>query len=79
MEKNKTLWFSDEVVDFIKSHNALSRASKKYNSSLTIYWNNCKYLETDNPNVFEVIFENDLLDEIVENRRKLKDEQRDNN
>ena len=78
MNKNKKVSFSDDVVDFIKSHNMLSRSSTRYNNSLAIYWDTCKYIETDDPNIFEVIFENDLLDDFVENRRKLKNETEDN-
>jgi hypothetical protein len=75
----KNIWVSNEVRDFIVSHNCMSFSSEKYNSTSTVYWDNCKYVETEDPNVFELIFENDILAEFVDNRRRLRDEKENNN
>lgn len=78
MESNKKIVVSIEVADFIKSHNAIYNSSQKYNTSIAVYWNECKYIETEDPNIFEVIFPNDLISEFVENRRREIDGKKSN-
>ena len=56
MEKSRKILVSDEVADFIKSYNAESIHSQKTDKSVTIYWNECKYISTEENNVFEIIF-----------------------
>ena len=79
MEQNKKIWVSDEIADFIKSHNTIGHYSSKYKTQITMRWNECKYIDTEDPNVFEVIFPDEFLDEFLENRRIIKDyETKDN-
>ena len=72
MEKNRKILVSDEVADFIKSYNAESIHSQKTDKSVTMYWNECRYISTDEDNIFEVIFPRDINSELLNNR--LKDE-----
>lgn len=74
----KKIQVSDEVSNFIKLYNCISIHSKKYKSTSTIYWNDCKYIETEDPNVFEVIFETDIISDFLDNRRRFLDETTDN-
>ena len=68
MEKNKKIYVSDEVANFIKNSNAESIHSQKTDKYITIYWNECKYISTDEDNVFEVIFPRELHSELLINR-----------
>lgn len=67
MDNNK-IQFSDEVSDFIKSHNSINIFSKKLDKHVSLYWNECKYIPTENDNTFEVIFPKELYSEIINNR-----------
>lgn len=66
MEKNKKIHVSEEVANFIKSYNAMSKYNQKTNKRITTYWNECTYVETDEENVFEVIFPNNVLSELLD-------------
>ncbi len=78
MEKNKTIHVSDEIAEFIKNHNQVSVYSKKLDKRYNLHWDHCKYIETEDPNVFEVIYPNDELGELLNNRLRL-DEASNNN
>lgn len=69
----KKVWVSDEVADFIRNHNCISMHNKKNDLRTTIYWNNCKYIETEDNNVFEVLFENDVLSGFINGRHEKED------
>lgn len=68
MEKNRKIQVSDEVADFIKNYNAESIHSKKSNKWVSIYWNECKFIQTEDDNTFEVIFPRELHSELLNNR-----------
>lgn len=70
MEKNKKIYVSNEVADFIQSYNAMSIHSKSSDTDkqITLYWNDYKYISTDEDNVFEVIFPNDFISEFINKR-----------
>ena len=73
MNNNYKIKVSKEVSDFIKSHFNHS----VNNSNVSIFWDDCKYISTDEDCVFEVIFQRNIIDELLKNR--LKDETKDNN
>lgn len=70
MDKNRKILVSDEVADFIQSYNATSIHSKSSDTDkrITLYWNDCKYISTDEDNVFEIIFPNDFISEFINKR-----------
>lgn len=71
MENIKKIKVTDEIANFIKNHNCISRYSEKSNKRYSLYWNTCKYLETDDVNVFEVIYdEKELLKMFVDLHKK---------
>lgn len=74
-KKNNKIIVSDDVREFIISCNCMSLASEKYKSISTMYWDNRKYIATEDPNIFEVIFEEDINFEFLNNRRRLEDEE----
>jgi len=74
MNNNYKIKVSKEVSDFIKSHFNHS----VNNSNIRIFWNDCKYVSTDEDYVFEVIFQRNIINELLENRLKI-DETKNNN
>jgi len=68
MEKNRRIFVSDEVSNFIKSYNSESIHSQKLDKQVAIYWNECKYISTEEDNVFEIIFPNNIHSELLNNR-----------
>jgi len=68
MEKNKKIYVSDEVADFIKQHNSEFVISDKTGKRISLYWDECKYIQTEDDNTFEVIFPRELTSELLFNR-----------
>lgn len=57
---NNKLYLSNDVVDFMTSFNMLKSLSK--NGECTIYYIDAIFKATDDPNVFEIIHQADLIE-----------------
>ena len=65
---NKKIQVSDEIADFIKQHTSEFVISDKSGERISLYWNECKYIQTEDDNTFEVIFPRNLTSELLFNR-----------
>lgn len=70
MEKSRKILVSDEVADFIKQHSSEFVISDKKGQRISLYWDECKYIQTEDDNTFEVIFQNNIHSELLFNRLK---------
>lgn len=68
MKQNKKIKVSKEVSDFIKSHHTHSIDRNKLNETISIFWNDCKYISTSEDCVFEIIFPRNIHNELLNNR-----------
>lgn len=68
MEKNNKIKVSREVADFIKSYYATYINNKDSSKTIAIFWNDCKYISTDEDDVFEVVFPRNIHSELLNNR-----------
>jgi len=68
MNNNIKIYVSDEVSEFIKSYNCETINSEKLDKYKSIYWNECKYISTEDDNVFEIIFPSTINSELLNNR-----------